>query len=121
MKHYEWQKMVKAGVFHKLSNKWRMKCYEQQEMVKKSEILHKLQVTCDEEWNVMNSKKWSNPEYFSCIKKKFVRNTKKMCSLASNIAMPNPQCLFSNMYWESLVRRGLEWEFLKNKNKNWEP
>jgi len=40
-----------------------MKHYEQQEMVK-SKILHKLQVTCNEEWNVMNSKKWSNAEYY---------------------------------------------------------
>jgi hypothetical protein len=35
-----------------------MKHYEQQEMVCKSRIVHKLQVTCNEEWNVMNSKSW---------------------------------------------------------------
>jgi len=51
------KKMVKSGVFHKLQvTKWRMKHYEQQEMVCKSGIVHKLQVNCNEEWNVMNSK-----------------------------------------------------------------
>jgi hypothetical protein len=53
---------------HKVLNKitsslqWRMKHYEWQEMVK-FEIFPKLQVTCNEEWNIMDDKEWSNPEY----------------------------------------------------------
>jgi len=53
---------------HKVLNKitsslqWRMKHYEWQEMVKFG-IFHKLQVTCNEEWNIMDNKEWSNPEY----------------------------------------------------------
>jgi len=79
MKHYEWQKMVKSRVFHKLQvTNWKMTHYEQQEeMVCKSGIVHKLQVTCNEEWNVMNSK---SPDYYTYIKNFFLWETQKDCA-----------------------------------------
>jgi len=64
MKHYEWQEMVKFGIFHKLQitcdEEWNI--MDDKAMIK-SRVFHKLQVTCNKEWNIMNDKKWWNPEY----------------------------------------------------------